>query len=101
MSEPEIRVVDIDTSSDDFLILASDGLFDRFSSQECVEVTREKLQAMPVLEQDAQKVAQELVDMAKKKRMMTDNITVILIALNSGIQPTSSGANNESSSTGQ
>ena len=41
---------------------------------------------MPVMEQDAQKVAQELVDMAKNKRMMTDNITVILIALNSGIQ---------------
>ena len=86
LSEPEIRVVDIDTTQDDFIILASDGLFDRFSSQECVQVTREKLQAMPILEQDAQKVAHELVDLAKKKRMMTDNITVILIALNSGIQ---------------
>ena len=40
MSEPEIRVVDIDPTSDDFLLLASDGLFDRFSSQECVKITR-------------------------------------------------------------
>jgi serine/threonine protein phosphatase PrpC len=32
MSEPEIRVVEINPVSDDFLILASDGLFDRFNS---------------------------------------------------------------------
>ena len=43
MSEPEIRVVDIDPNTDDFFLLASDGLFDRFSSQECVSVVREKL----------------------------------------------------------
>ena len=41
---------------------------------------------MPVLEQDAQQVAQQLVDLAKNKRMMTDNITVILIALNGGVE---------------
>jgi serine/threonine protein phosphatase PrpC len=28
----------------------------------------------------------EVVDMAKNKRMMTDNITVILVALNRGIE---------------
>ena len=32
MSEPEIRVVDINPYLDDFFLLASDGLFDRFSS---------------------------------------------------------------------
>ena len=36
MSEPEIRVVDINPASDDFLLLASDGLFDRYNSKECV-----------------------------------------------------------------
>lgn len=36
MSEPEIHVVDINPQSDDFFLLASDGLFDRFSSEECV-----------------------------------------------------------------
>lgn len=30
--EPEIRVLNIDPAKDDFLMLASDGLFDRFSS---------------------------------------------------------------------
>ena len=30
--EPEIRVVTIDPVKDDFILLASDGLYDRFSS---------------------------------------------------------------------
>ena len=30
--EPEIRILNIDTVIDDFILLASDGLFDRFSS---------------------------------------------------------------------
>ena len=38
MSEPEIHVVDINPQSDDFFLLASDGLFDRFSSEECVQI---------------------------------------------------------------
>ena len=36
--EPEIRIMNIETSTDDFLLLASDGLFDRFSSQECANI---------------------------------------------------------------
>ena len=32
MSEPEIRVIDINPQIDEFVLLASDGLFDRFSS---------------------------------------------------------------------
>lgn len=43
MSEPEIHVIDINPQADDFFLLASDGLFDRFSSQECVQIVRKKL----------------------------------------------------------
>jgi len=43
-------VINIDTIRDHFILLASDGLFDRFSSQECVNIAREKLTAMPVME---------------------------------------------------
>ena len=32
ISEPEIRITHLDRNTDDFLLLASDGLFDRFSS---------------------------------------------------------------------
>ena len=80
-SEPEIRVVDINQQSDDFIVLASDGLFDRFSSQECVKIVRQQMADMDEMEQDTQKIAEQLVAQAKNKRMMTDNITVILVAL--------------------
>lgn len=70
---------------DHFILLASDGLFDRFSSQECINIAREKLTQMPVMEQDPQKVARELVNEAIYKRLITDNITVILATLNRGI----------------
>jgi serine/threonine protein phosphatase PrpC len=48
--KPEIRVVTLDPSRDHFVLLASDGLFDRFSSQDCVNIVREKLMQMPIME---------------------------------------------------
>ena len=51
MSEPEIRVLDINPSTDDFFLLASDGLFDRFSSKECCKVITQKLKKMELMEQ--------------------------------------------------
>lgn len=86
MSEPEIRVIDINPTTDDFFLLASDGLFDRFTSKECCKVITQKLKKSEVMEQDVRNVAQEVVNMAKSKRMMTDNITLILVALNRGIE---------------
>ena len=41
---------------------------------------------MEVMEQCMKTVAQEVVNMAKSKRMMTDNITLVLVALNRGIE---------------
>ena len=32
LSEPEIRVVDLNPTQDEFMLLASDGLFDRLNS---------------------------------------------------------------------
>ena len=82
----------IDQLKDEFLLLASDGLFDRFTSQECVNIIREKLIQMPVMEQDPQKVARELVTEAVYKRIMTDNITVILIQLQRSLINTQSNS---------
>ena len=50
MSEPEIRVIDIDPVHDDFFLLASDGLYDRFSSQECVNFVSKLLNELPYME---------------------------------------------------
>ena len=38
------------------------------------------------MEQCVHSVAQEMVNSAKSKRMMTDNITLIIVALNRGIE---------------
>jgi serine/threonine protein phosphatase PrpC len=50
LNEPEIRVVDVNPLIDDFFFLASDGLYDRYNSKECVKLFRKKLAKMPVLE---------------------------------------------------
>lgn len=82
----------IDPLKDHFVLLASDGLFDRFTSEECVSIVKDKLQAMPLMEQDPQQVARELVNEAVYKRLITDNITVILATLNRGIDNSLVGA---------
>lgn len=79
-------MIDINPATDDFFLLASDGLFDRFSSKECCKVITQKLRKMNLMEQSVAQVAQEVVNRAKSKRMMTDNITLILVALNRGIE---------------
>ncbi len=61
LAEPEIRVTEIDKARDDFIILASDGLFDRFSSEEAVNLARQRFQLKEMMEQDPCEVAQHLV----------------------------------------
>jgi len=48
--------IELDPGTDDFLILACDGLWDVYSSQQAVDYVREKLSAMPQNEQDPEKV---------------------------------------------
>jgi serine/threonine protein phosphatase PrpC len=74
------------------VLLASDGLFDRFTSQECVNIVKDRLMEMQLMEQDPQMVARELVNEAIFKRLITDNITVILATLNRGIDSHIPGA---------
>ncbi len=62
LCEPEIRITQLNVENDDFLILASDGLYDRFSSEDVIEVATKHLLKMGNLtEQDPQFVAQRLV----------------------------------------
>jgi serine/threonine protein phosphatase PrpC len=35
--EPEVRQIEIDPETDDFVLIASDGIFDKMSSQDCVD----------------------------------------------------------------
>jgi serine/threonine protein phosphatase PrpC len=87
LSEPEIRITTLNPSTDDFLVLASDGLFDRFSSSECVDfATKHFLKQGGLTEQDPQHVAHKLVKEATGQRVNSDNTTVLVIALNNGFE---------------
>lgn len=50
LCEPEIRVTSFSRSTDDFILLASDGLFDRFSSIECTNIARAKFLERELME---------------------------------------------------
>lgn len=85
LNEPEIRVVSLDAVSDDFVVLASDGLFDRFSSQECINKIREHLMTQEMMEQDPKDAARILVADATSSRINSDNTTCVIVTLNKGI----------------
>ncbi|CEM25870.1 unnamed protein product [Vitrella brassicaformis CCMP3155] len=78
ISEPEIRHEKA-TSQDEFVLLACDGLFDVFSSQEAVQFVRTRLAEMPRNEQDPHRVVQDLIHEAIHNRRSRDNVTAILL----------------------
>lgn len=87
MSVPEIRVMDINPLVDDFFFIASDGLIDAYESKEAIKFFRKKLAKFEMLEQDTHQAIKQVVQCAKKKKgMRMDNITVILVALNRGVE---------------
>lgn len=83
--EPEVRYLYLDPVQDEFLILACDGLWDVFSSQEAVDFVRNRLRQMPVTEQDPQRVARELVNEAIYEKRSGDNVSVMVVALTCGM----------------
>jgi protein phosphatase 2C family protein 2/3 len=83
--EPEIREEYLHPLDDEFLLLASDGLFDVFSSQDVVDLIRRKLMQMPFFEQDPQRVIREVVNEAIYTRQSKDNVTAILVNLTCGL----------------
>ena len=67
------------------MILASDGLYDRFSSAECVNLARQRFLQAELMEQDPYEVARFLVNESVGARVNSDNTTVVIISLNSGV----------------
>lgn len=45
--EPEIRQTEIDFEQDEFIVVASDGVFDKLTSQQIVDMAKEELESMP------------------------------------------------------
>ena len=75
---PDIQVTSI-LPSDQFLLLACDGLFDVFTHDEIVSFV---LKTMVTNGGDCQKCCQNLVEEAIGKRNSRDNVSVIIIILN-------------------
>lgn len=88
-NEPEIRALDLRPLEDEFILIACDGLWDVYSSQEAVSVVRKKLLQLPVREQDPQRVVKELISEAIYKKGSRDNVTALLIMLSCGLSATS------------
>ena len=49
-SDPEVRMLELDPFTDEFFVMGSDGLYDKFTSQEVVSFIKSKLAAMPLME---------------------------------------------------
>lgn len=86
-STPDIRWIDLHPLEDEFILIACDGLWDVFSSQEAVDAVRRKMVRMEVREQDPQRVVKELVTEAIYKKGSKDNVTAQLVLLSCGISP--------------
>ena len=82
LSEPEVSEIQIDSRDDEFVLLASDGLFDRYSSQEVVDTVNMKLSKYQSYEKNPQKVVQELMSETLGKGIGSDNVTILLASIN-------------------
>lgn len=87
-SKPEIRRYDYDPNKDEFIILASDGLFDMFKSQEAVSFVRDRMHNQKkhkqIFGQNTDRHAMALAHESIYVRNVRDNVTVLVIALNRG-----------------
>ncbi|TKY73083.1 phosphatase 2C 27 [Spatholobus suberectus] len=75
-AEPELKLMTL-TKEDEFLIIASDGIWDVFSSQNAVDFARRRLQ-----EHNDEKLCCKEIVQEGIKRGSTDNMTVVMVCFN-------------------
>ena len=78
-NEPDIRYLKINFETDRFLVIASDGVFEQYSSQEVCNFVNNELARMPVEAQDARLIAKRLCNHAIRVRQIKDNVTCIVV----------------------
>lgn len=77
--DPDIRFVKVNFETDTFLLMASDGVFDRLSSQDACDFIVRELKAQPIGKHDARAIAKKLAHHAMYDRKVIDNVTIMLI----------------------
>lgn len=77
--EPEVRVIEIDADQDEFIMIASDGLFDKMTNQNCIDLIKNQLSHGT---KDMHKVASIVAAKSIKRDKSKDNVTLIVISLN-------------------
>eukprot|EP00914_Ancora_sagittata_P007202 GHVO01014257.1.p1 GENE.GHVO01014257.1~~GHVO01014257.1.p1 ORF type:complete len:404 (-),score=70.62 GHVO01014257.1:531-1742(-) len=78
IADPEIRWVPVSVSHE-FLLIACDGLFDVFTSQEAISFVRHRLVVQKIR---PELVAEEIVREAIEVRKSRDNVTAVVVLLN-------------------
>lgn len=73
------------SSADEFILLATDSLFEVFEPQEAVSFIAASLRRMAVTEQDPSRAANELLSAAVNSRFSSQNITILIIPLSPGL----------------
>ncbi|DBA02272.1 TPA: hypothetical protein N0F65_007682 [Lagenidium giganteum] len=71
---PEVTVTEL-TEDEEFVLLASDGLFDVLKDQEAIDFFRRKLAELG----DVQRAVEAIVDHAVVQQRSTDNVTAVVI----------------------
>ncbi|RYR30504.1 hypothetical protein Ahy_B01g055261 [Arachis hypogaea] len=80
-AEPELKLMTL-TKEDEFLIIASDGIWDVFRSQNAVDFARRRLQEHNDVKQCCKQIVEEAI-----KRGATDNLTVVMVCFHSDPPP--------------
>ncbi|XP_015932391.1 probable protein phosphatase 2C 27 [Arachis duranensis] len=80
-AEPELKLMTL-TKEDEFLIIASDGIWDVFRSQNAVDYARRRLQEHNDVKQCCKQIVEEAI-----KRGATDNLTVVMVCFHSDPPP--------------
>lgn len=80
IADPEITQVTIQAGMDQFIVLGCDGLYDVMTNE---EVVKQVLKAYEMYE-DVTKTANELVEEAIDGRVISDNVSVIVLKISQG-----------------
>uniref|UniRef100_A0A7S3IWR6 PPM-type phosphatase domain-containing protein n=1 Tax=Strombidium inclinatum TaxID=197538 RepID=A0A7S3IWR6_9SPIT len=81
-SEPEIRRFDLDIFEDEFIVMGSDGLFDKFKSQEACDFIRTHIEQYNFLEDNMENIAKQIAYESIFTHLQRDNTTVLIIKFN-------------------